>query len=391
MILDIRTLLVVSVLLLAMMGIALFLTWRVNRSIVALRHWAIGYLLLAAGLAATGLRDPEPSVPALLASNVLVGAAPAAIWLGVRAFLNKPSPWRPLALLYAVMLAAMLVLSAVLPNMAARVAVGSVYAGILSALCAVDLLRAAGWSPCSAMGTTGSLFALHTVFYGVRLVMTFSAGALPEVLEPTVVQTWTFLEAPVVALAVGIAFIIMTTERLQDGLRHLATYDALTGVLNRRAFFAMAEGNFTRLGPGDAPFSLLLLDVDHFKSINDHFGHQAGDAVLKAVSRAAQSVLRANDLFGRYGGEEFCALLPATTLHQAQTIAERLRTSLGALSVEHGGAAISITVSIGVAEGGPGTESLDTVVADADAALYKAKAGGRNQTVVHRPQTAAGP
>ncbi len=383
MILDIRTLLVVSVLLLTMLGLALLLTWRVNRGIPALRHWAVAYLLLAAGLLMAALRSPTPSPLELVANNALTGAGPAVLWLGIRSFLGQPYPWRAVAALYAAMLLGMLLFSAPWPDMAARVALGSGFCAIVTAASAADLLRAGRRSPRTAMGMTGGILAVHAAFYVGRAALALNSGALPPLLEPTAVQTLTFLEGPAMALAVGLGFVIMTTERLQADLRHVATYDSLTGVLNRRAFLDIAEAAFARLRRGGAPFSLLVMDIDHFKRINDSFGHQAGDAVLVAFTRSAQSALRTGDLFSRYGGEEFCALLPDTTGERAHAVAERLRAALSDLVVTHEGNMIATTVSIGIAEGNAGAESFDVIVAAADMALYRAKAEGRNRVVMH--------
>ncbi|WP_431858036.1 GGDEF domain-containing protein [Azospirillum sp.] len=383
MILDIRTLLVVSLLLSAMMGMALFLTWRVNRGITALRQWAFAYLLLAAGLVMTALRGPAPSTLELVASNALVGATPAVIWLGIRSFLGLPAPRRALAAAYGAMLLGILAFSTLHPDMAARVVVGSLYSVGLAVVSALDLLRAARGAPRTITGVTGGVFAAHAAFYMVRAALTLQTGAQPPLLEPTAIQTWTFLEAPMVALAVGIGFLIMTTERLQADLRHLATYDTLTGTLGRRAFLDMADGIFARLRRGGPRFSLLLLDIDHFKHINDSFGHQAGDQMLRAFAAFARDALRQGDLFARYGGEEFCVLLPDTGRDDARAVAERLRSGLRDLTVEHGGHRIATTVSIGVTESSPATESFDAMVAEADAALYRAKAKGRDRVEVY--------
>ncbi len=384
MILDIRTLLVVSVLLLTMLGLALLLTWRVNRGIPALRHWAVAYLLLAAGLLMAALRSPTPSALELVAHNALTGASPAVLWLGIRSFLGERYPWRAVGALYAAMLLGMLLFSGLWPDMTARVVLGSGYCAVITAASAADLLRAGRRSPRTGVGMTGGFLAVHAAFYVVRAALALNSGALPQLLEPTVVQTLTFLEGPAMALAVGLGFVIMTTERLQADLRHVATYDSLTGVLNRRAFLDMAEGAFARLRRGGAPFSLLLLDIDHIKRINDSFGHQAGDAVLVAFTRSAQSALRPGDLFSRYGGEEFCVLLPDTGGDQGRAVAERLRAALSDLVMMHDGNLIAVTVSIGVAEGNADAESFDAIVAAADMALYRAKAEGRDRVVMHQ-------
>lgn len=162
-------------------------------------------------------------------------------------------------------------------------------------------------------------------------------------------------------------------------LQELALYDPLTDLPNRRQFDDRLKTEFARAGRSGGELALILLDLDHFKRVNDSFGHPAGDTVLKAVAVALQKNLRANDLPGRLGGEEFAVLLPDTGLDEAQGLAERLRQTIEAMPIDIGkGKTINVTVSAGVTRAIPALDKEATIDA-ADQALYRAKVAGRNR------------
>ncbi len=185
-------------------------------------------------------------------------------------------------------------------------------------------------------------------------------------------------------IAVGVRLI-----RAEDKLRgfamemkRLAVTDGLTGAYNRRYFFDQAKKEFYRSKRYDTPLSLLLMDIDHFKQVNDANGHLAGDEVLKALSDLCGKTLRESDVLSRYGGEEFAILLPETKSHQAFTQAERLRGALADFRLPHEERVIKITVSFGTASLIETDNKIEDMINRADNALYKAKKEGRNRTVV---------
>jgi diguanylate cyclase (GGDEF)-like protein len=170
---------------------------------------------------------------------------------------------------------------------------------------------------------------------------------------------------------------------LQAELRRLASTDELTGLANRRWFLEMATRELERCRRFRQAFSVLMVDVDHFKLINDTHGHAVGDAVLVAVARALESSLRSVDLLGRVGGEEFAAGLPQTLGDDALATAERLRANVEAISITlESGATLRLTTSVGVTVVQAGDATLDVLMARADEALYTAKRAGRNRVVV---------
>ncbi len=201
-----------------------------------------------------------------------------------------------------------------------------------------------------------------------------------------------------------IAFSVLRLERLlrairahEEQLTRLATTDALTGLANRRHLLAELEKELRRAARSGRPLSVLMVDLDHFKGVNDRYGHAAGDAALVAVAGRCLARLRAIDLCGRIGGEEFVVLLPETGAEGAATTAERLCADLAGTSIDTAAGPLHVTISIGVASHLPRTPQPDEAADEetqgavqallqrADRALYEAKAGGRNCVRVAPP------
>ena len=171
---------------------------------------------------------------------------------------------------------------------------------------------------------------------------------------------------------------ITDQKKREHELFEKAVLDPLTGCYNRRQFVELANKEIRRSWRYDAPFCLLMLDIDHFKAVNDTYGHAAGDEVLKAVAKMAKVTLRDSDVFARFGGEEFIALLPHTDLVGASVVAERIRKNVQELQILAEGQNIQCTISMGVASSEV-SEDLDTLIKATDEALYTAKECGRNQ------------
>ena len=176
-------------------------------------------------------------------------------------------------------------------------------------------------------------------------------------------------------------------ERLYAEVQALSITDALTGQNNRRGLFQKGEHEVQVAKRYQRSLSVIMLDIDHFKRINDTFGHTTGDQVLRGLADWCSWQLRQVDIFGRYGGEEFAIVLPDTTLKNAFHVAERLR-KISNHPIPAEAAAITITISLGVAALTPTTDTLETLLNAADQALYRAKTNGRNQTSLADPPPA---
>lgn len=175
------------------------------------------------------------------------------------------------------------------------------------------------------------------------------------------------------------------TKKLHEAnekLTLLATTDSLTGAFNRRHFIERANVEFAKSRRSKRPVSIMMLDIDHFKKVNDGYGHAAGDEALKKVVKACMDTLRPGDIFGRLGGEEFAILLPETDLSTAKSVAERVRTLIKETIIHSPPHHFSVTVSIGISMYEGSTQSLENMMNVADQGLYKAKNAGRNQVVI---------
>lgn len=175
---------------------------------------------------------------------------------------------------------------------------------------------------------------------------------------------------------------IIRSRELEAVLIRRATTDELTGLYNRRAFFESVQKELARVRRSGVGFSLLLMDIDFFKQVNDTYGHAAGDAVLRVLADTLRSTLRVVDVAARMGGEEFAILLPETQENEAHRVAERLRQAIAAAEAHVGVHTIRVTISIGVAALSANTPDPDTLLHAADEALYAAKARGRDQVVL---------
>ncbi|MBT8079745.1 MAG: GGDEF domain-containing protein [Gammaproteobacteria bacterium] len=170
---------------------------------------------------------------------------------------------------------------------------------------------------------------------------------------------------------------------LREQLLELAATDPLTGLYNRRHVFENLRQELKRFSRYGERFALILIDADHFKEVNDTYGHTVGDATLCWIAKTCQKSVRETDTVGRFGGEEFIILLPHTTVDSAEIVAERIRLAMHNADDESRGNAADVTLSLGVAEVGPDTATFDSILKAADEALYEAKRNGRDKVARH--------
>ena len=170
-------------------------------------------------------------------------------------------------------------------------------------------------------------------------------------------------------------------KKLEEELRHLASTDSLTGLLTRRRFFELGAAELARMNRRKKPISIIIMDLDYFKRINDQYGHAVGDQVLASVGRLYRTKLREFDIIGRLGGEEFGLVLPETDLEAARLIAERFRRELRTLQWNQQDQTLTVTASMGLAQLQSAEQTLEEAFSRADSALYQAKALGRDRIV----------
>ncbi len=247
-------------------------------------------------------------------------------------------------------------------------------------------LFALAWKPVEGVGRGTRGLLLASFWLGAlsllarAAVPVLSPGAPDAFLAPTALHAFGVMAAYTMILLSSVSFLLMQKERGDFLAAQLASLDPLTGAFNRRIFVELAEKQLARAQRIQAPLSLVLIDVDHFKRVNDTHGHLAGDEVLRRFAEVVRDQLRKEDVFARYGGEEFCLLLPDVPGPGAVALAGRLRRAVAKSSFVVGGAEIALTVSAGVAARvDEGPESLEALIARADEALYLAKDRGRNR------------
>jgi diguanylate cyclase (GGDEF)-like protein len=180
------------------------------------------------------------------------------------------------------------------------------------------------------------------------------------------------------------AAIALENAHLYEQVQQLAITDELTGLSNRRGLFQLGQREVERALRFKRPLTAIMLDIDHFKDVNDSYGHPAGDRVLRALTECCRENIRTIDVVGRYGGEEFVLLLPETDLTDAIQVAERLRVSAASASVSFGREYLRFTISLGVAELTPDIPNLAALIERADQAQYLAKQSGRNRVRVYQ-------
>ncbi|MET3919231.1 diguanylate cyclase [Arthrobacter sp. UYEF20] len=351
-----------------------FITFRRTRSAYS-GWWCMALFLFLTGNAAYLFDGTAHQVWANPGGNVLLVAGAASIWAGARSLRTAvPKAW----LLAAG--PAVTAVASVLDQPATNVwAGGPVYLGFMGVLiglaCRELFLLDHNFSRVHRTLAVGA--GVLAVFYLGRLVAFLADGPEGGVFISIFGSATTTIFSAVILVVASFTMAELSNEQLTQDLRARATVDGLTGLLNRTAFLDLAEHELSRTGTIG---SLVLADLDHFKAINDDFGHSAGDAALKAFADACTSTVRSTDLVGRYGGEEFILLLPGVTPQVASGIAADISRRLEASR------ASTIprlpTVSYGIAATGPGRADLPKMVAAADAALYQAKSLGRDRSVL---------
>ena len=216
---------------------------------------------------------------------------------------------------------------------------------------------------------------------GVPLIWQGATKAVLQVLADE--RHFTLSDMNLLRLLADQAVIALENTRLFGEVQQLAVTDELTGLANRRQLFSVAEHEFERAKRYGRPLSALMIDIDDFKRVNDRYGHGVGDQVLTGLADSLRRHVRGLDVIGRYGGEEFMAILPEVDEHMAHEIAERLRLAVAATPQGSDRTAVWVTISIGAATVGPDCKELSELVAAADRALYAAKQAGRNRTCAH--------
>lgn len=371
--LDISTLYLVATLVAAMLGGLLIFFWR-QEKIEALGWWGAAYLLGAAAIALWIAGGDNLGPGLLLAVNAVGFIACGLVWDAARVFHGRAP--RVLGVVAGAIVWLAAVIGANPLSEHARLMLGAGIVAFYAVLTAAELWRERRKSMRSRWP---AIFV--PVLHGAVLMLPIVLGDVMDGpgTNPHAGIWVAVFAAELVFYAVGTVFIIfmLVSERTLAIHKVAASVDPLTGLLNRRGFGEATTRMIEREAKAGRPITVMIFDIDHFKSVNDTYGHATGDDVLKVFANVAVGALRITDLIGRVGGEEFAALLPCS-MDEALVAAERVRDAFEQSGVAIDDVPLATTVSIGVA-GGPANTELEVLMASADTALYRAKRGGRNR------------
>jgi len=378
--LDLPTLSLVAVCIAGLLGLFLIIDWMQQRNVRALAWWGSAYLIGASAMALGTMPAPLIKLPAAV-PGALIFLACGMVWNGVRLFQGRR------VLPFATFIGAVLWLGlAQIPGMMENgrgEIIGALIVPVYTFFIAMELWRERRRTRYSRAAAV-VVPCLHA---GVFLVPLAMRAFLPDGHSGAWLTVFT-LET--ILYAVGTAFIVMlmVKDHHVHVYRTAASTDHLTGLLNRRAFIENAQTLRKRLAKRGEPVAVLMFDLDHFKSINDRFGHSAGDEVLRLFARVTKTSTRLSDIIGRLGGEEFIAIVPGN-IEVAEKIAERVRTAFENAGAVIESLPIAATVSIGAASSYDAAMTVDALIAKADAALYRAKHEGRNRVVSTESENAS--
>lgn len=380
--LDLPTLAIVTVFVTALAGGLLIFSWCQNRGVRALGWWGLSLLVSAAASVLLLGRGTIPDALSIGAANVLLYAAYGLLWIGFRRFETRPAPLS-VALAGAALWLAACGIPDFYRSFDARVALSSLIVAAYTLAAAAEIWRGRRERLMSRVPIL-VLLLLHAV------LMLFRYPALQAWGHPGETTMFTFpwvslhaFEALLFTVVIAFLLLCMTKERGELEQRLMASLDPLTGVLNRRAFLTRGRDLLDGDRRAGRPSALLLVDLDHFKRVNDRFGHAVGDEVLRRFCRATEQVSPPGALLARLGGEEFGLLLPGAGPEAASDIAQRLRASFARARLEADGIKFQVTVSVGLATSEEAGHVLEGLLAAADLTLYQAKELGRDRVERH--------
>lgn len=348
-----------------------------------IRYWSLASLLYGFAM----ITMIQPSLwggLGLLLSVVLLAFATALQLAGIQTFKTGYCNWYVFAVIVLVIFVQSVVFTVTYPNLLIRAVMNSLVIAVVNLVCARVLLVQIEPTLKKAYWLSGSIFCAYAVLHLARVVKILHDPAtyLHNIATFTPNLTLYFTGISLQILLV-FSFVLLVNLRLSTDLQKQASQDALTGAMNRRSLEEAAAKLWAfSLRTGD-PLSVIMIDVDHFKSVNDRFGHQVGDEVLRRLAAVCKRSVRTFDYFARYGGEEFCILMPSTREADALGLAERLRQAYAENPMEIEGQYLRSTISLGVADSQQVQSDFISLLNAADQALYRAKGQGRNRVVAY--------
>jgi diguanylate cyclase (GGDEF)-like protein len=387
--LDVKTLFFVTMHVEIMLGLLLFFAWAQNFSKVALGWWGSAHLVRAGSIMLFGMTGSLPDWLTIDVANAALFGSFALTWCGARVFDRRSA--EPVWCLVGVTI---WLLACRLPQFYGspelRALVGAFIVATYVWLTALEFWRGrdeellSRWPAIFMLFAHGALFLLRTPL-GVALNMSptiqFGMSAWLPLLS---------LEALLFTISIAFLLLAMAKERTEYGHRTASLTDALTGIANRRGFLEQTASS-RRWAMDARPTAVMLVDIDHFKQVNDRFGHAVGDDVLRLFAETVQTQVGSSGLVGRWGGDEFAIVLYDTSRNDAVALAERMRMTFAKNAYQIGAHTVSATASFGIVFSAAGPLDLPVLLVQADQVLYRAKEAGRDRVEVSSIERAATP
>lgn len=379
---DLKTIVFMSMLLTFMLSMLLGITRVHHKGMKGPGYWAVGNLVVGLGMVFV-LMQLDADIP-FLPGTALIGAGLSLYINGIQAFSGKRADHRVPLVVFSLLFVVDVYFMLIHKDIRTTVVLDAlIFAGVYLACARLTFAQDEGLLG-NLYWITSSLF----LFLGLLMVgRAFSASRVDvsvfDSFATWPVNAYTFMIGAVSQFFISSLFVLMLSYQLNKNLQSMVTVDGLTGILNRRGLEDASlkmQALCQRVHMG---MSVLLLDIDHFKIVNDVHGHLVGDDVLRHIANVSKGVLRTGDVIGRYGGEEFAVFMPNTNETEAAILAERLRATVENSPFVDGKLNIPVTTSIGVADSVSAGFDFKGLIAAADSTLYKAKENGRNKVMRH--------
>ena len=370
---DPRTVVLLTGIMSGLMSLVLFsLKRNYPPSIKGLGHWSAGLLVLFIGALMFSVQGQLPGFIAFPVSNLVLWCGLYLIYMGSEHFFGLTPRMGPWLALLAVGLLVMSWFTLIDPSYHVRLVFSTLLRGFLLGMMAWLVLRQGANTFARVLAVC--VLSSATAVQLMRVVTSFVNPVGSSIFDTDPFQLIYITSYAFLIFLLSISLVLLASERLRTELEHLATHDSLTNALNRRYINEACNKELERCRRHGRSMALIMMDLDHFKAINDSYGHQAGDQVLVNFVAKINALLRQPDLLGRFGGEEFVVLLPETSLEEALIVTERIREVCILNKHEP-----SCTVSMGMTTNNHDSDTVDTLMGRADGALYRAKANGRDR------------
>jgi diguanylate cyclase (GGDEF)-like protein len=342
------------------------------------RLWASGNMIVSAGLAMANLPGLMPLLAYAVLGYGVIAFGMGMVLRGVMVYCNGQLSQRAMMAIVGTIVLVSAFFTYVQPSLHIRLVFSSFYFAALNGLCAVILARYGGWRGVTVSVSGFALLGIALFMRGAYLLVHID----PDEAHGSAVLSLSLLVVPLAQVCISFGLIILVMHRYAERLRQLSTLDPLTGALNRAGLELQGQRVAQRTLRNGRSLAVLMIDADHFKVINDTYGHQVGDEVLRHMVKVLKAELRPHDLLARYGGEEFVMVLDGVQLQDAARIADRLRRRIEAelVGVDH--VTVRYTASVGVACSDEHSHDLVQLISAGDAAMYSAKRSGRNRVVI---------